>query len=195
MLTAIAKGAGWAIHMSASLKTTSMRFGTLIGLFSVLAGVSTALETYQKNLIFEPPTNYTDPRVLYPRTVQLEDGRLLATWENYSPEPPLVWYPIVESWDGGLSWEEVGQVHDQVNDWGMRYQPFLYELRQDFGGFEAGTILCAGNSIPTDLSESKIDLYASTDKGRSWTFVSSVVRGGVAIPNNEETPVWEPEIL
>ncbi|CAI6090484.1 unnamed protein product [Clonostachys chloroleuca] len=162
---------------------------------SALLGCSQALETYERNLIFQPPSNYTDPRTLYPRTVQLEDGRLLATWENYSPEPPLVWYPVVESWDGGLTWEEVGQVHDQVNNWGMRYQPFLYELRQDLGDFKAGTVLCAGNSIPTDLSETKIDVYASTDKGRTWNFVSSVVRGGRAIPNNEETPVWEPEIL
>lgn len=173
-----------------------MRFTTISTLATtVLAGLASALETYEQNVIFVPPSNYTDPRVLYPRTVQLEDGRLLATWENYSPEPPLVWYPIVESWDGGVSWEEVGKVEDQVNGWGMRYQPFLYELRQPIGNFSAGTILAAGNSIPTDLSKTKIDVYASTDKGRTWNFVSSVVEGGRAIPNNEETPVWEPEIL
>jgi hypothetical protein len=166
-------------------------------LFVSAIGSAVALETFDRRVVFEPPSNanWTDPRVLYARTVQLEDGRLLATWENYSPEPPLVHYPIVESTDGGVSWEEVGQVHDQVNGWGMRYQPFLYELRQKIGKYEAGTILCAGNSIPTDLSKTKIDVYASTDKGRSWSFVSSVVEGGVALPNNEETPVWEPEIL
>ncbi|KAI8271997.1 hypothetical protein K4K56_002692 [Colletotrichum sp. SAR 10_98] len=162
---------------------------------ALTCGIASALETFERNLIFQPPENYTDPRVLYPRTVQLLDGRLLGTWENYSPEPPLVWFPIYESLDGGVTWEEVGQVHDEINDWGLRYQPFLYELREEFGGYPVGTVLLAGNSIPTDLSQTQIDLYASTDKGRTWEFLSHVAAGGRAIPNNEETPVWEPFIL
>ncbi|KAK1573301.1 BNR/Asp-box repeat protein [Colletotrichum navitas] len=172
-----------------------IRSALIAAVGALTCGIASGLETFERNLIFQPPDNYTDPRVLYPRTVQLIDGRLLATWENYSPEPPLVWFPIYESLDGGLTWEEVGQVHDQVNNWGLRYQPFLYELRQDFAGFPVGTILLAGNSIPTDLSETQIDLYASRDKGRTWEFLSHVARGGRAIPNNEETPVWEPFIL
>ncbi|KAM0273551.1 hypothetical protein ACHAQH_008277 [Verticillium albo-atrum] len=168
-------------------------------LFAAVSALSftltSALETFDRKLIFQPPSNYTDPRVLYPRSVQLTDGRLLATWENYSPEPPLVWHPIYESTDGGLSWGEVGRVTDQVNGWGLRYQPFLYELRQEFGGFPAGTVLAASNSIPTDLSQTRIDVYASLDKGRTWEFVSHVASGGRAIPNNEETPVWEPMII
>ncbi|CRK41914.1 hypothetical protein BN1708_008587 [Verticillium longisporum] len=168
-------------------------------LFAAVSALSlsltSALETFDRKLIFQPPSNYTDPRVLYPRTVQLTDGRLLAIWENYSPEPPLVWHPIYESTDGGLSWGEVGRVTDQVNGWGLRYQPFLYELRQDFGGFPAGTVLAASNSIPTDLSQTRIDVYASRDRGRTWEFVSHVASGGRAIPNNEETPVWEPMII
>ena len=56
-------------------------------------------------------------------------------------------------------------MYDQVNGWGLRYQPFLYELAEPIGGYEAGTILLAGNSIPDDLSQTQIDLYASTDKG------------------------------
>ena len=48
--------------------------------------------------------------------------------------------------------------------------------------------------IPTDLSETKIDVYASTDAGYTWEFVSSVARGGEALPNNGLTPIWEPFI-
>ncbi|KAF6817790.1 hypothetical protein CPLU01_06886 [Colletotrichum plurivorum] len=172
-----------------------LRSALLAAVGALSCGFASALETFERNLIFQPPENYTDPRVLYPRTVQLEDGRLLGTWENYSPEPPLVWFPIYESLDGGLTWEEVGQVHDQANNWGLRYQPFLYELREDFAGYPAGTVLLAGNSIPTDLSETKIDLYASPDKGRTWEFLSNVASGGKAVPINEETPIWEPFIL
>ncbi|KAF2085049.1 glycoside hydrolase family 93 protein [Saccharata proteae CBS 121410] len=149
--------------------------------------------------IFTPPSNYTVPRTLYARTLALEQDReqqgnvLLATWENYSPEP--VYFPIYRSTNLGKTWHEWSRVYDQVNGWGLRYQPFLYELPAPIGDFSAGTILLAGNSIPANLSQTKIDLYASTDKGTSWNFVSSIARGGEALPNNGLTPVWEPFIM
>lgn len=148
--------------------------------------------TVDQALLFQPPDNYTDPRTLYARTVELCDGRLLATWENYSPEPPPVWFPIYESLDYGQTWDEIARVQDQVYGFGLRYQPFLYELPQAFGDYPAGTVLLSGSAIPTNLSETNIELYASRDKGRSWEFVSHIAHGGVAIPNNGETPVWEP---
>ncbi|RYP67757.1 hypothetical protein DL771_007090 [Monosporascus sp. 5C6A] len=148
--------------------------------------------------IFSPPSNagWVDPRVLYARAVHLRSsGDLLATWENYSPEPPQVHFPIYRSSDGGASWREIGRVRDTVNGWGLRYQPFLYELPSRIGRFPAGTLLLAGNSIPTDLSKTKIDVYASTDGGVNWSFVSSVASGGEARPNNGLTPVWEPFLM
>jgi hypothetical protein len=150
---------------------------------------------FNNKIIFTPPANYTDPRVLYARTVELFDGTLLATWENYSPEPPPVYFPIFQSKDSGVSWREISKITDQVNNWGLRYQPFLYELPRPFGGFPAGTVLAAGNSIPTDLSRTKIDVYASLNGGLTWKFVSSVASGGEAIPDNGDTPVWEPFIM
>ncbi|KAH6651714.1 BNR/Asp-box repeat protein [Truncatella angustata] len=145
-------------------------------------------------LVYQPAANYTDPRTLYARTLELCDGTLLATWENYSPEPPLVYFPIYESLDHGKTWSEVGRAEDQVYGFGLRYQPFLYELEQAFGDYPAGTILLSGSAIPTNLSETNIELYASRDKGRTWDFVSHIAHGGVAVPNNGETPVWEPFI-
>lgn len=68
--------------------------------------------TFSNVTIFVPPTNYTDPQVLYARTVELENGVLLATWENYSPEPPLVYFPIFSSIDGGETWHEISKVND-----------------------------------------------------------------------------------
>lgn len=52
-----------------------------------------------------------------------------------------------------------------MNNWGERYQPFLYQLDQSLGDYAAGSILLAGNSIPEDLSLTQLDLYASTDEG------------------------------
>ena len=161
-------------------------------LFS-LGGLSlAAAQTFENNVIYVPEANYTDPRVLYARAVQLSDGTLLSTWENYSPEPPLVSFPIYRSADGGETWAEISRVRDEVNGWGMCYQPELYQLPEAVGEFDAGTVLCAGNSIPTDLSRTKIDVYASRDLGVTWEFVSSVAEGGEALPNPGLTPVWEP---
>jgi hypothetical protein len=70
---------------------------------------------FNNNTIFQSPPNYTVPGTLYARTLELPDGSLLATWENYSPEPPLVYFPIYKSTDGAVTWHEISRVADQVN--------------------------------------------------------------------------------
>ncbi|KAK4103761.1 glycoside hydrolase family 93 protein [Parathielavia hyrcaniae] len=175
-----------------------MKWSTLV--LSLLPLVSAAPKkgqqpTFGENVIYTPPDNYTDPRVLYARTAQLKDGTLLATWENYSPEPPMVYFPIYRSKDGGVTWKELSRVEDTANGLGLRYQPFLYVLEKSFAGFPKDTVLLAGSSIPTDLSSTQIDLYASTNKGRSWKFVSHIAGGGEARPNHGLTPVWEPFLM
>jgi len=175
---------------------------SLIAAVSLLCGAVIAFpspelpfSTFSNVTVFVPPANYTDPQVLYARTVELEGGVLLATWENYSPEPPLVYFPIFKSVDGGETWKEISKVTDQVNNWGLRYQPFLYELPVAVGRYPAGTVLLAGNSIPTNLNATRIDVYASLDKGYTWHFVSHVASGGAAIPDNGIPAIWEPFLL
>lgn len=170
-----------------------------LGLVSVAATkpVKETPRTFSRRVVFDPPANanWTDPRVLYARTAQFSNGNLLATWENYSPEPPKVYFPIFKSTDNGYTWKELSRVQDTQNGWGLRYQPFLYVLPRSFAGYPAGTVLLSGSSIPKDLSRTQIELYASTDKGASWSFVSHIASGGVALPNNGETPVWEPFLM
>lgn len=185
-------------------------------------GNATSNGLFTNVTIFSPPANYTVPRTLYARTLLLNqdcetDNVLLATWENYLPNnDSFPYFPIYQSLDLGETWSERSRVYDQVNGWGLRYQPFLYELPQAIGNFSAGTILLAGNSIPNDLSQTQIDLYASTDKGfvkppiynpihpthpanvqssYTWTFVSHIAHGGEALPDNGLTPVWEPFLM
>ncbi|EHL00869.1 hypothetical protein M7I_3262 [Glarea lozoyensis 74030] len=107
----------------------------------------------------------------------------------------MVYFPIYRSIDGGASWKEISRVKDTVNNWGMRYQPHLYVLSKAIGKFKPGTIICSGNSIPTNLNATKIDVYASEDSGYTWKFVSHVATGGAAIPDNGIPAVWEPFIL
>ncbi|TID25218.1 glycoside hydrolase family 93 protein [Venturia nashicola] len=150
-------------------------------------------EALPSTTIFTPPSSYKIPRTLYARTLLTSDKTLLATWENYGPEPP--YFPIYQSRDDGKTWSEIGRVKDQKWGWGMRYQPFLYELPREFGDYPAGTILAAGSAIPADLSVTQLELYASKDKGKTWHFVSHVAKGGKAQPNNDQTPVWEPFLM
>jgi hypothetical protein len=100
----------WAMAVSAAPPTSSLEKRST---------------TFSNVNIFSPPSNYRVPKVLYARTVLLSNGYLLATWENYSPEPPPVYWPIYQSTDGGLSWTQISEVTDQHNGWGNRYQPFL----------------------------------------------------------------------
>jgi len=148
-------------------------------------------------VVFDPPANFTNQRTLYGRSLILAgSNHILTTWENYSPPADgLVYFPIFKSEDHGATWKNFSGVHDQVNGWGLRYQPFLYQLPEDFAGFKKGTVLLAGNSIPEDLSKTQLDLYASKDEGLTWSFVSHIASGGEAEPINGLTPIWEPFLL
>ncbi|VUC27015.1 unnamed protein product [Clonostachys rosea] len=152
---------------------------------------------FTKNIVFYPPSDSVQWWTLYARTLQLPDESILLTWENYPKEPPLVNHPIWKSDDGGATFYNYSQVEDKVNGWGMRFQPFLYTLPVSFGGFPAGTILAAGASCPFSLTGGVyIDLYASTDDGKTWSFVSHVAYGaGPETITRYDKALWEPFIL
>ncbi|MFE7843412.1 RICIN domain-containing protein, partial [Streptomyces sp. NPDC057474] len=150
--------------------------------------------------MYTPPSNAPSPGSYYPRAMRLQyngsaNGTMLATFEQYTSGTPVL--PIYRSTDNGNSWTKISEVADTQNGWGMRWQPELFELPTAMGGFPAGTILAAGASVPADRSAIKIDVYASTDRGQTWTFVSNIATGGPAFDQNGNgnTPVWEPFFL
>ncbi|KFY70376.1 hypothetical protein V499_09219 [Pseudogymnoascus sp. VKM F-103] len=159
--------------------------------------VPAAWSTFSNNLVFQPGSDYTSWRTIYARSLQLPDWSLLMTWENYAPEPQTkAWFPIYRSTNGGATWSSYSVIRDTVNGWGLRYQPHLHLLKTEFAGFPAGTILAAGASVPSDLSEAYIDLYASTNNGVSWTFVSHIAYGaGPETVSNGNDAIWEPFLL
>ncbi|KAH8588724.1 Sialidase [Bisporella sp. PMI_857] len=129
--------------------------------------------------------------ITYPRYTELEDGTIIATASLTGHSPG--YFPILESIDGGASWKYISNLTDQVNSWGMSAQPALVELTVPLGGFEAGTILGSGNSWSNNGT--RIDLYASRDRARTWEFVSHIVQGGRPNTINGADPVWEPYLL
>ncbi|MDX3454818.1 RICIN domain-containing protein [Streptomyces sp. ME02-8801-2C] len=161
------------------------------------AGRADALSRAAQTL-YTPPSDAPAPGSLYPRALRLQhngsaNGTILATFEQWTNGTPV--FPIYRSTDNGNSWTKISDVADTQNGWGMRWEPELFELPTAMGGFPAGTILVAGDSVPGDRSATKIDLYASTDRGLTWSFVSNIATGGRAISSNGNTPVWEPYFL
>lgn len=152
-------------------------------------------------VLYSPPEWAPVPGAMYPAVVRLDHGRpetLLATFESYETagsdgtEEPF--FPIYRSTDGGRTWSEFSELRDTQHGWGLRYQPTLFEVPDRLEAWETGTVLAAGNAIPTDRSKTSIDLYASEDGGRSWEYVSTVAAGGRAVPSREESPIWDPEL-
>ncbi|SPO01879.1 related to BNR/Asp-box repeat domain protein [Cephalotrichum gorgonifer] len=143
---------------------------------------------FTNNTIYQPVEGES---FTYPRFTELSDGTILAT-SSVSGHTPA-YFPIFESTDGGASWEWVSDVKDTVNGWGFPAQPALAELTEPLGGYEAGTILASGNSWSENGT--RIDLYASTDKARTWEFVSHIAEGGRPNTTNGATPIWEPYLL
>ncbi|KAK6852966.1 hypothetical protein PG995_011517 [Apiospora arundinis] len=130
--------------------------------------------------------------ITYPRYAELEDGTILAT-ASLSGQGGRGYFPIFESTDGGASWKQVSNLTDTVNGWGLSAQPALTELTEDMGGYPAGTILGSGNSWSNNGT--RIDLYASTDRARTWEFVSHIAEGGRPNTTNGADPIWEPYLM
>ncbi len=127
----------------------------------------------------------------YARAVRLDGSRSwLATFQQFGAPG----FPIFRSDDDGHTWYPHGNVPSTGDVTGVWLQPFLYQLPRPFAGLPKGALLCAGNSLG-DFSSTKIELYASVDGGRTWRFLSTVAEGGPPIPENGNTPVWEPFLL
>lgn len=138
-----------------------------------------------------------------PRAVQLKyndnsgnNGKMYTTFEcGQLNVKGMQNFPVYESLDNGQTWSSnpVGYIEDTHNNWGMCDCPQLYELPDALGDLPKGTLICIGDAVPMDLSKTSLDMYYSTDLGRTWTYKSTVAIGGKNIMGDD--PVWEPFIL
>lgn len=154
------------------------------------------VNAYGPYTLYTPPSDSPSYGALSPRAVQLKHSgsnnhKMYATFEQTSDSIPV--FPVYESVDNGVSWTQVGAVKDTRNGWGMLNCPELFELPQAVGDMPAGTLLLAGNSVPSDKSATRLELYKSNDLGRTWVYVSTIAAGG----RNDigYDPIWEPFFL
>ena len=155
--------------------------------------------------VYRPDPNIgfdaNDTGVNYPRTIQLNysgtaNGTLLTTFEQ-SPGSVDVQgtFPIYRSTDDGKTWAKYSDIVDTQNNWGMVWEPQLYELPVAVGNVPAGTILASGMSIKlTKLPDGsltyangRMELYRSDDHGLTWSFMTTIAVGG-----DHTHPIWEP---
>ncbi|OAL57459.1 hypothetical protein IQ07DRAFT_496017 [Pyrenochaeta sp. DS3sAY3a] len=164
--------------------------------FPRATGVLQPFSDFTNNVVFRPLPDHESWGTIYARTVQLPDGSHLLSWEDYSPEPPLLSFPVYRSDDGGATWSNYSQIQDQVNGWGNRYQPHFFVLPEAFGEYPTGTVIFGGMSVRKDLAEAWLDIYASTNNGKNWAFVSHAVHApGPETVRNGDKAVWEPFFL
>ncbi|PRB64048.1 glycosyl hydrolase family 31 [Microbacterium sp. MYb45] len=122
-------------------------------------------------------------------------------------------WPIFRSTNDGTSWQKISAVNPGLQFPGIAgqesttqldrlAQPFLFEVPQTTGNLAAGTILLTGQIRPADRnaasSVTKLVVYKSTDRGASWSYVSTIDTGGPAIydpsSTSTTTTVWEPTL-
>lgn len=145
--------------------------------------------------------------VLYPKSAQLESGRLVAAFERSIGDPVGQTMPVYKSDDYGTTWQKLSDVAapadlsadpafaKYTSNW---TNPYLYVLPEDVGDLAKGTLLLAtlvsGDDgyyrdqkavdptwVPNadgDRQDLAIALYSSTDEGESWNVENIIGTGG-----------------
>jgi hypothetical protein len=126
------------------------------------------------------------------------NGRMLMVFERDG----MGGIPLYESVDDGAHWRFLANVTDQAHGddthWQLRWQPHLSELARPSADLPSGTLLLAANATGNDargrLVAEDLQLYASTDGGRSWHYRGSIVKGGGNPGDKDNHGVWEPNV-
>jgi hypothetical protein len=195
----------WARKVFAS----ATAFGIGVAFAIVSATSASAYQPSPANLYTADNTAACNksPCVLYPKSAQLPDGRIVATFENSQSAPVGQTLPVHKSDDDGTTWAKLADVKapaylssdsayaKYTSNW---TNPYLYVLPQNVGNLSAGTLLLASivsgddyyykeqkaaNSgwTPTsdgDRKDVALALYSSTDDGASWSFQNIISAGG-----------------
>ena len=121
-----------------------------------------------------------------------QNGRVLIAFE----ENGMQGIPIYESADEGAAWRLLTHVTDterkENSRCNLHWQPHLTEVPRAVGSLSAGTILLSASWVCNDergrMARMQLQLYGSTDAGKTWQY-----RGAVA-DGTAQLPVWEPNL-
>jgi hypothetical protein len=143
-------------------------------------------------------TGYASVARLEQQADASRNGRLFLTFEQNG----MAGIPLFMSDDAGKSWHFMLNVTDQEHAgdkaWQLRWQPNISEMTRDSGDLQKGTLLLAANATRNDargrVVQEDLQLYTSTDLGKTWHYRSSIVRGGGHPDDKDNHGVWEPNI-
>ncbi|MFT3796965.1 RICIN domain-containing protein [Microbacterium sp.] len=193
VIAALAAAALIAAGITASAPAWAVTTGNGALVYSPAAGTS-----------FNPeggvPAGTTYPKIVVLKNQSSGNGTQLVTFDQLVLVGGVQVYPIYRSTNDGASWTKVADVNPSATFPTMTRtaQPFLFEVTQTTGTLTAGTILLAGMIMPADRSSSSLVLYKSTDRGTSWSYVSTIDSGAPATydptPSSTTTTVWEPSL-
>jgi hypothetical protein len=92
--------------------------------------------------------------ITYPRFVELTDGTIIATASLSGHTPG--YFPVLESTDGGATWEYISDLRDQIA--GVTMEPgstcMLVETERDHGSLSATLHKVEDLTLPTVLLQS-----------------------------------------
>ena len=127
-----------------------------------------------------------------------DNGRLLMAFE----QDGMAGIPLWESRDGGDHWRALMNITDQSHagdpHWQLRWQPHITELARAAGDLPVGTLLLSANATGDDakgrLINEDLQLYVSTDGGKTWRYRSSIIKGGGNPSDKDNRGVWESNV-
>jgi hypothetical protein len=173
--TTCRKRSGLSVKSLTGSTTTAVTAGNGALVFSPAAGSS-----------FDPegdnPAGTTYAKIIVLKHNANANGTQLVTFDQLVLHNGVQVYPIYRSTDDGASWTKIADVvpSQDFPTLTRTAQPFLFEVTEDTGGLSAGTILLGGMIMPADRSSSTLVVYQSTDRGQTWSYLSSIDSGGPA---------------
>jgi Neuraminidase (sialidase) len=172
---------------------SSLNIFSCLGLslvFSTLVHSEPNVITKRTPLDIQPVSEQVtiDPLGAYVRACHLDDGSIIAGYSTTIDNGAQKVQPIAKSTDGGLTWNQIGQVVQNQTSTSDVANAFPLQL-------PSGRILFAyrNHDLNPDRSYAtyRITLSYSDDGGSTWAYLSDVdVRQATAIKNG----LWEPFI-
>ncbi|MFG2006618.1 RICIN domain-containing protein [Spirillospora sp. NPDC048911] len=146
--------------------------------------------------VTRPERPLDERQAMYPRTIRLDDGRILVSVSGSAQGGLTDLARFYESTDDGATFRQLSEIRDDQAAGGRGgCCGSLLELPQQVGSQPAGTLLWAWtvgmkNNAPGRRPDLRV--WRSTDGGRTWGLLSSCASAPPGTPADQG--LWEPEL-